>query len=120
MGSQRVLIVDDDPSVREIIAAVLRREGLIVDLAGDGQEAVRALNSREYGTVLLDLLMPLVGGEGVIAYMRSNDIRTPVIVITGHSDAHPRLDSDVVQLVMQKPIEMRDLRDVVCTVLRTV
>lgn len=120
MTSQRVLIVDDDPAVREIVAAVLRREGMDVDVANDGQQAVSALDRESYAAVLLDLLMPVVDGNGVIAHMREKQIGTPVIVITGHSDEHPSLDSDVVRLVMEKPIEVSDLRDVVRAVLRTV
>src|SRR5204863_768694 len=83
MSSKRVLIVDDDATIREMLVSVLRRRDLTVDVAGDGKEALDLLKEHRYSVVLLDLLMPNVDGFGVIDNLDSA-ISTPlVLVITG-------------------------------------
>jgi DNA-binding response OmpR family regulator len=120
MSQQRVLIVDDDPAVREILAAILARENVATDVVSDGEQAVKMLGEQTYGAVLLDLLLPRMTGTDVIAYMRKEGITTPVIVISAVSDETHDLDPNVVRVAMQKPIELQDLRTVVKAVLRAV
>ena len=81
----RVLIVDDDPAIREIVAAILAREKILTDVAGDGEVAIAHLARTTYDAVLLDLLMPRVNGTDVIRHMRDRSIATPVIVISPDS-----------------------------------
>ena len=114
----RVLIVDDDPAIREIMAAVLAREGLEVDVASDGEQAVAMLGRARYGAVLLDLLMPRLDGAGVIRHIREHNLDAPVIVISAITDPTDDLDPTIVRVAMQKPIALRDLRTVVHAVLR--
>ena len=82
MSNKRVLIVDDDPAIRQILRVLLERDGVSADIAEDGQRATKMLAEEKYSVVLLDLLMPRMDGRGVIAYMRQHDIDTPVIVIS--------------------------------------
>ena len=120
MSDKRVLIVDDDPSIRQILRVLLERDGVRADIAEDGQRATKMLEDAEYNVVLLDLLMPRMDGRGVIAYMREHDIETPVIVISAVGDAATDLDPNLVRVVMQTPFEARDLRKVVTAVLERV
>lgn len=119
-SKKRVLIVDDDPSIRQIVRVLLERDGVHADIAEDGERATAMLRGGDYGVVLLDLLMPRLDGHGVIAYMREHHIETPVIVISSVGDAASDLDPQLVRVVLQKPFEARDLRKVVAAVLEKV
>jgi two-component system OmpR family response regulator len=55
---KRVLVVDDDPTICELLSSVLRQQGLQVDIASDGQQALDLLRETSYAVVLLDLIMP--------------------------------------------------------------
>ena len=110
---RRVLIVDDDPAIRQIVRVLLERDGVRADIAEDGERATKMLTDGKYAVVLLDLLMPRLDGHGVIAYMREHHIETPVIVISAVGDTASDLDPQLVRVVLQKPFEARDLRKVV-------
>lgn len=117
--SARVLIVDDDPAIRQILSALLRRDGTECDIAEDGEDAISHLQQQTYDVVLLDLLMPRVDGVGVIAYMKENAITTPVVVISAVMDDRvDTLDPQLVRVAMQKPLEPRELRRVVEAIVR--
>ncbi|HVE72145.1 MAG TPA: response regulator [Thermoanaerobaculia bacterium] len=120
MTEKRVLIVDDDPAIRQIVRVLLERDGVRADIAEDGERATKMLSDGGYSVVLLDLLMPRMDGRDVIAYMRANHIDTPVIVISAVGDTATDLDPKLVRVVMQKPFEARDLRQVVAAVLEKV
>jgi len=81
-ASKRVLIVDDDAVIRELLCAILRQRDLVVDEAADGQEALELLKENIYSVVLLDLLMPNVDGFGVLEGLTSSPV---VLVITGRA-----------------------------------
>jgi len=116
---KRVLIVEDDPAVRQIVRVLLERDGVEVDIAEDGERATSMLGERKYSAVLLDLLMPRLDGHGVIAFMKERGMEIPVVVVTAISDSAD-LDPGLVRVVMQKPFEARELRKVVNAVLERV
>jgi two-component system, OmpR family, response regulator ResD len=78
MGGPRVLVVDDEPMVREVLARYLEQEGFAVDLAEDGEQALAAYEAATPDLVLLDLMLPRVDGLEVFRRMRE---RQPVAVI---------------------------------------
>jgi len=114
-----VLIVDDDPAVREIVSAILHREAVTCDVANDGEQAVDLLRRETYVAVLLDLLMPRLDGEAVIRFMKERGITTPVVVMSAVADGSQDLDPSIVTIQMQKPIELGDLRAVVRAILKS-
>ena len=120
MQGRRVLIVDDDPAIRQILRVLLERDGIAADIAEDGERATAMMRERTYSVVLLDLMMPRLDGRGVIAFMNEHHIETPVIVISAVSDVGADLDPRLVRVVMQKPFEARDLRKVVAAVMEKV
>ncbi len=75
----RLLVVDDDPSVREALALVLDLNGFDVVTAGDGREAIRTLSVDSPDAVILDVLMPGLDGLEVCRRMRAIGNRTPVL-----------------------------------------
>jgi two-component system response regulator MprA len=78
----RVLVVDDEPAVREVLERILRVEGFEVALAGDGREAVRSQAVAPADAVLLDVLMPGLDGLEVCRRMRDTGDHTPVLMLT--------------------------------------
>jgi DNA-binding response OmpR family regulator len=85
----RLLIVDDDESTRMLLAQILSKElNVEAQLAGTCEQAVRLAGNYVYDAVLLDLLMPGIGGLGVLAAIRapSPNANTPVIIVSVVSD----------------------------------
>lgn len=112
----RVLVADDDQSIRQLVCTIVQREGLEVDCVADGAEAIEKLMTHEYAVILLDLMMPRVDGFGVIEYLKNNPpAHKPVIlVITAYADQRfKEVDPDVVAGVIRKPFEVSDLGNLV-------
>jgi DNA-binding NtrC family response regulator len=81
--TKTVLVVDDDPTQRRLIQAVLEREGFVVSHAADGDEAITRLGSgARADVVLLDLMMPGLSGQDTLVEMRARGFDQPVIVVT--------------------------------------
>jgi DNA-binding response OmpR family regulator len=91
----RVLVVEDDPSVRGLLQTLLVSEGYDVSTASDGLAGLVKANASHPQLILLDLMMPDLGGVRVLEELRGDpelaDI--PVIVVTGKLDAVPSLRS---------------------------
>ena len=116
-----VLIVDDEAPVRRVARRVLERMSLSVLEAEDGEQAMALFAARQHelGLVLLDLTMPRLGGEEVLARIRATHPMLPVIVASGydHADAATRMPEDAVTRFLQKPFGVEALRDMVRDVL---
>jgi two-component system, OmpR family, response regulator len=87
----RVLVVEDDRRMAAAIRRGLRFEGLVVDLAGDGDEALRAARSTAYDVVVLDVMMPGIDGFETCARMRKEGIRVPVLMLTARDAVEDRV-----------------------------
>jgi len=83
-GKGRVLVVDDELDIREGLETLLSLEGYNVDLAANGTEGLRKIESRAYDMVLLDLMMPDRSGMEVLREIRERDTETPVFMITAY------------------------------------
>ncbi|HUB75246.1 MAG TPA: response regulator transcription factor [Solirubrobacteraceae bacterium] len=87
----RLLVVDDDPSVREALALVLDLHGFEVSIAEDGREAIRTLAVAPPDAVILDVLMPGLDGLEVCRRIRATGDRTPVLMLTARSEVSERV-----------------------------
>jgi two-component system response regulator MprA len=83
--------VDDEPAVRESLERALRYDGFAVELAADGQQAIRCLAAGRPDVVLLDVLMPCVDGLEVCRRMRHAGDRTPVLMLTARDAVGDRV-----------------------------
>jgi two-component system response regulator MprA len=88
----RILVVDDEPAVREAVERALRLEGHDVLLAGDGVEALESLDSRPPDAVVLDVLMPRVDGLELCRRLRGRGDRTPVLMLTARDAVSDRVE----------------------------
>src|SRR5436853_5670963 len=80
----RVLVVDDEPDIRESLEALLSAEGYRVELAVNATEGLRRLETSSYDLVLLDLMMPDKSGMQVLEEVRVRDRETPIFLITAY------------------------------------
>jgi DNA-binding response OmpR family regulator len=91
-----ILVVEDEPSMRRIVAQGLKEANHTVTVARDGAEALAALESTTYDAVLLDMLLPGVGGLDVLRRLRQRRNHVPVLVLTaldGAADVVAGLDA---------------------------
>jgi signal transduction histidine kinase len=82
----RVLVIDDEPSVREVIATTLDREGYRVTACADGRDATTRFDAEPFDLVVTDLGMPGLTGWDVAAHVKQRSPATPVILVTGWGD----------------------------------
>jgi DNA-binding response OmpR family regulator len=87
---RRVLIVDDEPMVREVLERYLTRSGFVADAAGDGEAAIAAFDAARPDLVLLDLMLPGIDGFGVFRSIRAR-AATPVIMLTARGEESERI-----------------------------
>jgi two-component system, OmpR family, response regulator MprA len=87
----RILVVDDEPAVREALERILRLDGFEVAMACDGREAVRSQAAAPADAVLLDVLMPGLDGLEVCLRMRDTGDRTPVLMLTARDEVGDRV-----------------------------
>ena len=114
--TERILIVDDDPSIRRMLALSLEREGYRTAAACDGSEALEAMREGQADLVLLDLTMPKVTGWEVLAQRAAApELRKiPVIVVTAErGDGVADLPDDGLCALLPKPFELDALRALV-------
>ncbi len=83
---KRILVVDDDPVIREVVDKILSGLGYGCEVAADGLEAVARLKQAEFDVVVTDMLMPKMDGMQLLAHTKAHHPGTDVLVITGHSD----------------------------------
>ena len=93
MAPLRLLVVDDEPAVRESLRRALQLEGYGVELAGDGSEALYRLESRELEPdgIVLDVLMPEVDGLEVARRLRRSGSRVPILMLTARDEIADRV-----------------------------
>jgi DNA-binding response OmpR family regulator len=90
MSGSKVLVVDDEPTVREVVAGYLRRDGHDVSEAGDGTTALELLDAEPPDLVVLDMMLPGVNGLDVLRRVRAvSDI--PVIMLTARAEESDRV-----------------------------
>ena len=94
-----VLLVDDDESILDLHEHVVKKEGFRVERAADGQEAVRKVEAVTPDAIVLDFMLPGMGGFEVLKELQMGDARnTPIVVITGR-----RIDRQTIDMVRQEP-----------------
>lgn len=108
--SERILVVEDDPTLQETLAYTLTRQGYIVDIAGDGQTAIESARENTPDLVVLDIMLPVLDGFEVCRILRQES-NVSILMLTARDDEIDR----VIGLEMgaddylTKPFSMREL-----------
>src|SRR5688572_10093387 len=109
-----ILVVEDETSVRALIADYLRQEGYRVEEAEDGAAAVHLLQRHRavgapLGLVLLDLMLPLMSGLDVLGYVPALAAHVPVVAITAHDELTLAALAARARSVLRKPFDLDQL-----------
>ena len=117
-----VLVVDDEPAIRALVAKIVDRAGLPVDTAANGAEAIEKMEATAYDVVVVDLMMPVVDGFGVIDYVRRIQGPRPAVIVASATDAAVlrQLDGKIVHSIIRKPFEIDVLGDLIVAAARSV
>jgi len=89
----KVLVIDDDESIRTTIAAILEDEGYKVDVAENGKEAIEKSNNDSYGVALIDFRLPDMDGTELLTALRERTPRTVKIIVTGYPTVQNAIES---------------------------
>ena len=121
---EKILIVDDESSLREMLAILLEREGYQIEEAANGQIALGLIQTSEFDLIISDIKMPCLGGIGLLREVREQEIKTPMLMITGFSSTEEAVEAmklgaydyitkpfknDEIRLVIKNALERRQL-----------
>lgn len=111
----RILVVDDDRSIRQVLAEFLRAQGHQVEEATGGAQALSLVQTQSFDLVFLDILMPGIGGVETLRRLRSELPQSRVVMVSGTPDE--RLALECVDLgaadYIRKPFDLEYLKNVV-------
>jgi DNA-binding response OmpR family regulator len=107
----RVLLLDDDPSMQRLVAALLKKQGYRVDVFLTGRDALRSIEQNDYDVLLLDLMMPHEGGMTVIRELRDKkpELLTRSLVLSASSQGVISTVRNQVAGVVTKPFKSPEL-----------
>ncbi len=108
-----ILIVDDDPAIRKMLVEMLSLEGYPTETAANGREALDILDKGNPRVVLLDLLMPIVDGRGVIDGLRASGMRSlhKIILVSAWANLEQNRDLEP-DCTLTKPFNLSQLLNV--------
>jgi two-component system capsular synthesis sensor histidine kinase RcsC len=105
----RILLVDDNTIVRDMLVDLVGSLGYRADSAASGEEALALFDRRRYDMVLTDLLMPGMSGWDVLAAVRQRDAHIPVVIVTGSPVVGDPRASQPGVAVLKKPVDVTAL-----------
>ena len=108
---EKILVVDDDASVRESLRRVLEDAGYQVALAADGREAVEQFEVGHVDLLLLDIGLPVKNGWDAFERITNEAPVLPIIIITGQANQHDMAVAAGVGALMEKPLDVTGLLD---------
>lgn len=125
MPQERILIVEDEPDLRQVFVDILTSEGFDTSTASDGEMAIQMLSENNYDLSLIDLYLPKADGFQVLAHLQRVSSSTGAIVMTGHGSIESAVEAmkkgavdyltkpvafDQLRIVIKKALDVRQLQ----------
>jgi CheY-like chemotaxis protein len=112
---KRILVIDDEPTICELVADTLRDSGYIADTAPNGADALERMRRHVPEAIVLDLMMPRLNASGFIERMRLNPrfAAIPILLVTASYGAHEAAERLGAHACLTKPFELDELVGVV-------
>ena len=109
-----ILVVDDEPAVRDLLVEILESEGYEVTVAGNGEEALSYFDSRNFKAVFTDVGMPGMSGWELARAIRERDLEIPLAVITGWGEAVSSAEQETAKIdwVVTKPFSIERIAQI--------
>lgn len=109
-----IMVVDDDPNIRELIRLILKKEGFEVLEASDGEDALEKIEDSKVDLIVLDIMMPKVDGWVVCHSVKSNNVTKDIkiIILTAKTQIRSKIKGLYIlqaDLYMTKPFDLDDL-----------
>ena len=116
----KILVVDDEPSHRQMIEAVLSAEGYEIEQAGNGQAAIDAIAEKFYDLVIMDIRMPEIGGIEALKQIKSISPGIPIIIMTAYASVGTAVDAlkSGASDYLTKPLDIEELKILVAKTIR--
>lgn len=121
VSKARVLVIDDEEYVRDVLAAILAEQGHEATCAGSAEEALRLLDEKDFDIVFTDLAMPKVDGIAAATEIRSRKPQTRIVLMSGYGADRARAraaDSNCIDTSISKPFRMNEIQAALKTLLR--
>lgn len=115
----KILIVEDERSQRELYAVELEEEGYIVDQASNGEEAVKMVSNNNYDLVILDIRMPEMDGVEALGQILSQRMKLPIIIYTAYSNYKSNFMTWTANAYLTKSSNLDELKEKVHEVIST-
>jgi two-component system chemotaxis response regulator CheY len=109
VAGKRVLVVDDDPDIRELLFTALEDEGFEVVPAGNGQEALAIIATFRPDVIVLDLMMPVMDGWQFAREMRARDEDIPIVLLSAARDLGTHAKALSAADIIEKPFDLSEL-----------
>ncbi len=126
MPNGKILVIDDEDSIREYLSMMLEREGYEVRASADGKKAIKLNSQDEFDVVVTDIQLPGMSGIEILSSLKESDPTVPVIIVTGHASQESAIEAlnlgafyyllkpvsnEELKQVVRNALEMRRLRD---------
>lgn len=107
--ARHILVVDDDPGIRGMIATVLQYEGYSVETAANGRDALVRIDARRPHLIFLDLQMPVMTGQQLLAQLREANTGIPVVFMSAGYRVRLEAERCGADGYLAKPFELDDV-----------
>jgi len=113
--SARILVVDDDESIRKVLATILEEKGYVVDTAQSGKEAIEKSNIKFYNLALIDIRLPDMEGTKLLTAMKETTPKMVKIIITGYPSLQNAIEAvnKGADAYILKPFKVDSVLDVI-------
>lgn len=111
---RRILVIEDDNGIRELLQSFLEESGFEVLLAADGLQGMELIEQGEFDLIIADVMLPYVSGIGLTRIAKGLNPRRPIICITGYGNSPERIaEQEHADHVLAKPFDLKELSKII-------